>query len=82
LALNFSVGHRAKAPLRFRIQVWDANSTEVFFDDEFLMPAGSYQPAIIPLRSRSRFAMCWTAWCEGPSEPANEIHCIAPMLIT
>jgi hypothetical protein len=81
VALNFWASRRAKSPLHIRIQVFDASACGTFFDDEFVMSPGCYQPAIISLGNRSKFAMRWTAWSEGPLEPANEIHCIAPMLI-
>jgi hypothetical protein len=82
LALNFWASRWAKFPLRICVQVFDPDSRAAFFEDEYLMEARKYQPVNVPLNGRLQFTMRWTASGEGAPEPANEVHCIAPMLIT
>jgi hypothetical protein len=81
LTMHFSAGYGSQQAPQIRIQAADATSTANFYDEEFSLASSQCQSVVIPLAGRSKIKMRWTTSSEGLPAVADEIICIAPMLL-
>ena len=81
LAMNFHADCHSEETIRIRVEAAGSDLPS-FYDEEFLISPGCYQPVIIPVADCQNLKMRWTAASEGTSRSPRELHCIAPLLIT
>ena len=81
MVLNFFTDWSSSDSVRLRVTAAPAANTTAFYDEEFVLSPGHFQPVVIPVENYAAVALRWTASTIGAGTASRQVQCIAPLLL-